>query len=421
MIPQSVQEPAITDGDHRRKPILTDNQAQQAGAILSRIKHDLTDQLRSLGHGDPSLSSGSCGVSLFLHQYAETFHDDETAINADRLLDASLDRISERFSGPSLYSGFPGVAWAINLMDKTEDIECETIDETLLGLVREGRWSGHFDVIQGIIGLGVYALERAPHPLAIEIVKEITKHLINTAERRGDGITWKTSPSWMPPQHVQMFPKGNYNLGMAHGVPGIIAFLGRVQQVGLASTEVMGLLDDAVHWLLRQQLEEHTDGWFGCIRGDDQPARLAWCYGDPGIAAGLLVAARGCGRPIWEEKAVELALCAASRPVETSGIFDAGICHGAAGLGHLFGTMYRKTGREELRAAAQTWMHVAISMCRTDSGVGGYQSYSPSPEHPDRWRSDPGLLSGAAGIGLALLSAIDSAVAPWDRMLLVSE
>jgi hypothetical protein len=48
-------------------------------------------------------------------------------------------------------------------------------------------------------------------------------------------------------------PRGYYNLGLAHGVPGVIAFLGKVCAVGVACDKARPLLDGAVHWLLEQE------------------------------------------------------------------------------------------------------------------------------------------------------------------------
>ncbi len=49
----------------------------------------------------------------------------------------------------------------------------------------------------------------------------------------------------------------------------------------------------------------------------DQPARLAWCYGDPGVAARLV------NEPAWEREARTIADRAAQRPAEQGGVVDA--------------------------------------------------------------------------------------------------
>ena len=75
-----------------------------------------------------------------------------------------------------------------------------------------------------------------------------------------------------------------------------------------------------------------------------RPARTAWCYGDPGIAAALLLAGRAMDEPAWEREALDLARTVARRPAGNCGVNDAGLCHGAAGLGHLLNRFYQATG-----------------------------------------------------------------------------
>ena len=49
------------------------------------------------------------------------------------------------------------------------------------------------------------------------------------------------------------------------------------------------------------------------------PARSAWCYGDPGVAVALLLAARDVDEPGWELAATELALRAAAAQPSSPG------------------------------------------------------------------------------------------------------
>ena len=48
-----------------------------------------------------------------------------------------------------------------------------------------------------------------------------------------DGITWRTDPAWLPDETRQKFPRGYYNTGLAHGVPGVIALLGLACAAGV--------------------------------------------------------------------------------------------------------------------------------------------------------------------------------------------
>jgi hypothetical protein len=150
------------------------------------------------------------------------------------------------------------------------------------------------------------------------------------------------------------------------------------------------------------------------------PSRLAWCYGDLGMAATLLVAARGAGEPAWESTAVELALAAAERPVELARVFDAGLCHGAGGVAHLFNRIHQATGEERLGEAARFWYERTLELRQPGLGVGGFRAWSADVAGVQDWRDDPGLLEGATGVALALLAAVSAVEPEWDRALLVS-
>src|SRR5258707_545491 len=79
--------------------------------------------------------------------------------------------------------------------------------------------------------------------------------------------------------------------------------------------------------------------------------------------------------PAWEVDAVRIALRAADRPGEKSGVVDSGLCHGAAGLGHLFNRTYQG----HRRAATGRRGPVLV---REDSGI--------APSGRGNWRL-PGI------------------------------
>lgn len=206
---------------------------------------------------------------------------------------------------------------------------------------------------------------------------------------------------------------------MAHGVPGPIALLGAACAAGVAVDTARPLLEAAVRWLLRTGLEG-PDGppvvrsWW-LPGAEPHPARTAWCYGAPGVAATLLMAACAAGEPAWEDAAVRLARGAATWRVDDSGVVDAGLCHGAAGLGLVFMRLHQATGEAELRDAARYWFEHALSLRRPGTGVAGF-----STENLDGYVADPGLLTGTSGIALALHAAATDREPTWDRALLLS-
>jgi hypothetical protein len=138
--------------------------------------------------------------------------------------------------------------------------------------------------------------------------------------------------------------------------------------------------------------------------------RLAWCCGDAGVAAALLVAPRSVNEEEWEREALAIA-----RRVK-----DAGLCHGAAGLGHIFNRLFQATGEAVFREAARYWFERTIEMKLTGQGIAGFSVFMPDEDGTERWVDEPGFLMGAAGIALALLAAATDIEPQWDRTLLVS-
>jgi hypothetical protein len=289
------------------------------------------------------------------------------------------------------------------------------IDEALLDHLDQSPWRGDYDLIEGLVGIGVYALERLPRPAAAACLERVVDRLAETCEPQDGGITWWTDPAWLPSETRAEFPHGYYNLGLAHGVPGVIGLLGQVCAAGVAHDKARSLLDRAVRWLLDQDGPDSFSNWV--VPGTTgNKARLAWCYGDPGVAAALLGAARCVAEPAWEAAALAIARRAAQRPSDQSGVRDAGLCHGSAGLGHLFNRMFQATGEPWLAEAARAWFERTLTMRRPGQGIGGYEAWKS-----DGVRSaDQGLLTGATGIALALLAATTDIEPLWDRILLVS-
>src|SRR5262249_44490456 len=257
---------------------------------------------------------------------------------------------------------------------------------------------------------------------ALACLRRVIDHLAQTAERRPDGIAWPSLSEWLPPEVRDRWPARCYNLGLAHGIPGAIALLGRACAAGVAPDRARPLLEGAARWLMVRRAMVGTDGFPAAVGTEPWPvpARLAWCYGDPGVAAALLLAARCAREPAWERAALAVARRAAERPPDAAEVVDAGLCHGSAGLGHLFNRMFQASGDTRLREAADFGFRRTLEMQQPGRGVAGFAAWVDGPNGIPAWTDEPGFLTGAAGIALALLGASTTIEPAWDRALLVS-
>jgi lantibiotic modifying enzyme len=414
------------------QPLLQDALKDRALESVQAIVDDLA-RLSPAPAGDPSLASGTAGLALLYGYLAQTQGAPDHAATAVRLLQQATAAVADKPVSASLYSGLAGVGWALaHLRGRLPGLDGEAdlaaIDEALLDHLGQSPWQDDYDVISGLVGFGVYALERLPGPAAAACLGRVLDRLAETAEHSVEGATWRTSPALIHLEDRGMFPRGYYNLGLAHGVPGVIALLGQARAAvslpapprGEGRERARALQEGAVEWLLARQGTDGFAAWLEPGKGAEAPAPLGWCYGDPGVAAALLGAARCVGEPDWEREARAIARRAARRPPEEAGVVDAGLCHGAAGLGQLFNRLFQATGEPGLAEAARFWFDRTLALRQPGQGIGGYRAWAPGDNGAWTWVSDPGLLTGAAGIALALLAAATPLEPSWDRMMLVA-
>lgn len=314
-----------------------------------------------------------------------------------------------------LHGGLAGLGWTIAHLadDEHADEICASIDLVLLRALAD--WRGHYDLTGGLVGLGVYALERGEH--GHRLVARILEQLEASAEPRGAGLAWHTPAALLPDWQRALAPDGYWNLGLAHGIAGIIGLCARCAAAGVDEARARTLMNGAASYLLEVEPPAAEEGryamWYARGGGSNgQRARLAWCYGDLGIAVALTAAGRVDAR--WSEPARELARSCAARTAPP-GVQDTALCHGAAGIAHILARIAGATNDEVIAAAARRWFAVTLEM-RTDHVYGGFPAFDGGTL---AWRADTSLLAGATGVALALHAMVSDVEPRWDRMLLV--
>jgi len=406
------------------QPILTGPLAARTHTVLDEIAATLRPASNLAV--DASLFGGAAGLAIFYTYLALGNRGENADTCAMTWLETAIAGTADEKTQLSFFRGFPGVAWATtHLQDRifaADEDPNGAIDEALATFLAGSPWPNLYDLVDGLVGLGVYALERLPNPEARQLLERIVARLELTAERTTSGITWWTAPAVLFGSQRITCPHGYHNLGLAHGVPGVIGLLGRIGQAGVAQAQVAALLDGAVQWLLAHKLPpgRGSDFTFWLAEGaDHEPTQLAWCYGDLGISLALLAAARGMARVDWAHEALALATAAAERSPTALPVPDGGFCHGAAGIAHLFNRLYQATGDPLFCQTAQFWFEQTLHFYQPGQGVAGFSHWRSDGNGQYGWVADPGLLTGAAGIGLALLAATTAVEPAWDRMMLV--
>ena len=339
-----------------------------------------------------------------------------------------------------LYGGLCGAGWVTEHVsrfhEQLHDDPAETVhdeeegydpnaalDLAILRAVRSWRLDGSYDLVSGLVGIGLYCLERLPVETVVASLECIADHLYKTSQRSAEGTTWLTLPTVMPDWQGKIAPNGYYNLGTAHGIPGIIYLVAELAIRGIRSDLCWELFNQTLRWLINHQNPSGSASrfcsWF--TEEATAPSRLAWCYGDLGIVGVLSHAGRITGDSTCIDFAEQLLTDTLSRPSTSSGVRDAPLCHGAMGISHVFNRLFHTVHDVRCREMAIRWLEEALNFRRPGEGVGGVLAYAQNkPNEVGQWEANPAFLGGAIGVGLALISAIYEIEPSWDRLLLIS-
>jgi lantibiotic modifying enzyme len=390
----------------RWRPILEGAAASEARAIARAIGESLQHRTGE-DRGGAALGASQADRALFFSYLALADQAGDRSELAARCLEEAFHFVATTTLGPDLFGGFTSVAWVMQHLagaGMSGAVDVDSIDEALEDLLEEDDPEQPFDLLSGLAGFGVYFLEQLPGVAARRRVTLVVDRLARTAVEDGPGLTWRTPPSLLPLFNQDPRLGHHYNVGVSHGVGGVLGFLAGAHAAEIAPARTGPLIEGAARWVLAQKLPPPSPSrypaWVIAERGAARPTRLAWCYGDIGLAAALLVASRATGDGTLRREAIELGCDAARRSVEHTGVADAGLCHGASGIAHLFNRMFQATGVETLREASVRWFDHLIRM--------------PRP------RDDGSLLLGDPGVALALLAAATPVEPGWDRIFVAS-
>lgn len=296
-----------------------------------------------------------------------------------------------------------------------EDIEfMDDIDPFLYRKMIHDIEQGNYDFLHGALGTGTYFLSRFDKKETPRYLNELLTKLEDSGVSCEDGIKWISTL-----EHATN--RKGYNICLSHGMASIAAFLVRLHELNFERERVDRLLVQTINYILNQitytgisyfptyAKESTTDSFY---------SRLAWCYGDLGIAHVLLQAASVLKNKEWESIAIKVLLNGTKRTkLEENLIYDGGICHGSAGVAHIYWNLYQRTKEQKFREASEYWLETTTQMAKYEDGLAGFKVWRKK-DFGGPIKLDT-LLEGASGIGLVFLSYMKGTTA-WDECFMLS-
>lgn len=396
--------------------------------------------------GDISLSHGYPGCVLLFAGWDRLESDQKWDHQAHEHILQIKNSLEENGAGSiSMFSGLAGVAFACQAASREGERYTHFLDKIHSVMAREihqfikrdqerrkaepGVSPKMYDVISGLSGIGRYLLNNTHHhelSLALEKILHHLVHLCDWIEVDNHRV-----PGWFVPQRYQflesersLFPRGNFNCGLAHGIPGPLALLSLAALKNCKVDRQLEAIRGISDWLLRKMCEdEYGPLWPDRIRLEDEIqkakpgnyfTREAWCYGTPGVARSLYLAGKALEDDELKGTAVQSLKASLERPQELQKLESATFCHGKVGFMQILLRMARETQETCFFRHVEVLAEQVMDMFQEDAPFG-YQDIE------GRTMLDKvGLLEGVSGIGLALMSLKEEKPSDWDAAFLIS-
>lgn len=370
-----------------------------------------------------SLTRGAVGIALLHIERAHTGHT--TWHHAHSWIRHTTAAPISATGNTGLYQGIPAVTFALHTAAGTTEryraalTELDThirrqVDHRTASAAARMRQGipAHFreyDIFFGLTGIGALLLLRDPGGYAME---RVLRYLVALSRplRTSDGDL----PGWWVAHDPygrasRAYPGGHGNFGIAHGIAGPLALLGHAQRRGITVDGQAEAITSLAAWFDRWRRDSHTGPWWpewittsdlrSARPSQTRPGRPGWCYGTPGIARALQVAAIATNDPHLRQAAEDALVRCLDDPVQQARITDAGLCHGWAGVHQ---TLWRAARDASTPALAARLPQVTENLLR-------HADPDTAPE--------PGFLNGAAGTALALQAINTPPTSGWDTCL----
>jgi len=379
--------------------------------------NEINTFLMEIDKGHPNLFISSGGAFLFHYNYTKHNPTEKNQEFFEKQLIHFLNNYESPL--PSFVSGLSGNIWLIKYFtDK------EVLDDLLVDIKKEINdfftntnfkyaEQANYDFLHGSLGL-IYTANYCRNNIYENTINALVTPFLNGMHKNEKGYFFF---DWMSSITNSAKPE-QINFSLAHGLPSAAVILS-----GLQTSDTLEASNNILRFIKSHKSNSNTLSLYPSIVNETETvnynSRLAWCYGDLGIASAFWQIGKKNNNMEWKQEAINIMLHTAKRKnTNENMIMDAGICHGAAGVAHIFNRFYKETGIKEFDDARWYWLDQTLLMAKPNSGLAGYQAW----DHKKGWQNEYGLLEGIAGIGLVLMGFLTDDVQEldWDTCLLLS-
>lgn len=263
-------------------------------------------------------------------------------------------------------NGIAGIGWLFLTLKEWNIIEYEiddivdeldvVLEKSLTDFLHESK----YDILHEALGLGVYFLKRGKYEPTVEIIQKLEESGI----REGSEIKWSRFDKYISKLDV-------YDFGLAHGMSGILYFLGKCYFKDIERERCKALIDGIISFYFNNIQDPLVIGSYfpdaipvhryQLKNNNGSKSRVGWCYGDLGITHTIFLISKWTGDiELYNQALIMLKEIAKRRGFDATLLSEAGLCHGSSGNGTIFLSLFRKTNYPEFLDAAEYYLNITL-------------------------------------------------------------
>jgi len=357
-------------------------------------------KIRELDGPGFGLMNGKAGIGLFFANYlGKTKLDRYEVINYFQKTITEIEgTLIGDLSSLNFSDGICGILCTLKILEKENcfyrfDYDISNISEILKIKFKQFINSNNYEFLYGAGGLLQFFRK-------FEDFDFLDEAILLFRLKSENNSAWRT-------YNKRTFERDYVDLGVAHGIGGLIGIIGQCFQNLTDKENSIKLLFNLYEFYKKSEMKFENISLFpygASNKVKNSSSRLAWCYGDPGIGLMFLNTGINTGNTELSDYGIKVLLHSSFRKnPETTQINNCFLCHGSSGLAMIFLNAFKKTGIHQFREASDFWMQYSLE--NFDEAIK--MNY-------------PGFLNGLAGLGLAILSYETNENLLWEDLLLLN-
>jgi len=419
-------------------------------SIKNNLPYTIINNQKFTSWDDITVSCGIPSICIFLAEADCHFPE----LNLHRIAHQYIIKIQTSINNMnwndlSLFNGLSGIGFMALMLSKNKTRYVKLIDSInyqiianlpkLIHYFQESFQNndlkmGHYDIIQGLSGIGRYLIFFKEDSVILDIIKLIINYLIDIT--KFIQINDHKVPGWYISKSNQFtdydrlkYPNGNFNLGLSHGITGVLAFFAISLSYGICDPFQQETIKIITSWLLNfSYFENESKNWpchisfedymNGHVSENNKNTQLGWCYGSLGVARTLWLVGSILNAPELQNISIDTFKNITCTPIKKIESMSSTFCHGISGVIHMFNLMYKDTLVPEFQKFINMLIQILLDKY-DDNYVFGFRSINWSLGKKIECDSI-GLLDGTAGILLSFLACIYPMKTKWDSVFLLN-